>query len=192
MDESMFESEWKRGSDAIRRLGCSWTRDPDELDELVALAWSLAWEKRDSFRGDGDFVGWLVALGRTVCTRERERRRREQAVPLSEAIPDDVVPDHISERRARAHVHREDELLNIIMTLPPRQRAAIIARYCFGYSVKKLAETMGRSEETAKSTLAQAKKNLRGLTEEYRKAARGGGRLTHFEATMLYSEAALD
>lgn len=53
-------------------------------------------------RTDGDFVGWLLTIGRTVCTREKKKRQRERAVPLSDEIRDSADAPHVSERRAHA------------------------------------------------------------------------------------------
>jgi RNA polymerase sigma factor (sigma-70 family) len=165
--EELFERDWERGSEAIRRYARSWVHDTDDLDEVVAIVWSVAWEKRSTFRRHGDFAGWLVAITRTVCGRAKLRQQRERRTQLREELPSDALPEHLAVQRARAREDREDALLNIVVRLPPRQRATVIARYCFGYPVKKIAAMLGRSEETVKATLAQAKRNLRALTAAY-------------------------
>jgi RNA polymerase sigma-70 factor (ECF subfamily) len=188
MDESLFTTEAERGSAALRRLAYTWASDADELDDLVQLAWQLAWEKRATYRGDGDFVGWLLTIGRTACTRERKKRRHERTEPLSEGILSLAEADHISERRAQARDERDDELLNFVVRLPGRQRALMIAHYLFGKSVKQMAEMIGRSPETVKATLAQARRKLRDVRDESRKLGGGGGAkdgLTHLGTTTL-------
>ena len=182
MYEALFSSEWKRGTDAIARFSSSWARDADEREELVQLTWALAWEKRALYRGDGDFVGWLLRLGRTVCTRESERRRRERLVLLSDAAADAECLDGIGEIEALARQDRDDRLLSVIVGLAPHQRAALIAHHGFGYSVKEIAGMTGRSAATVKATLAQARRRLRLLGEEFR----GGGRLTHSATRALF------
>lgn len=166
VDEALFSSEWDRGSEALRRYASTWMRDADEREDLVQLAWVIAWEKRDSYRGDGDFVHWLLCLGRTVCGREHERRRCECLVPLPEDLLDASDCDAVSEDKARARQERDERLLIIIVSLAPRQRAAIIAHHGFGYSVKQIAEMTGKSPATVKATLAQARRKLRQLEED--------------------------
>lgn len=175
MDESIFTREFDRGSAALRRLARPYARDRDELNELVQLTWVTAHEKREMFRGDGDFVGWLCKIGRTICIRERRRSLREKAVPLSDTIPDESLPAHVSERLVRARDERHEDMLNLVIRLPPRQRALTIWHYMFGRSVKEMAEGIGRSTESVKTTLKQARKNLRALEEEYRRTRERGG-----------------
>lgn len=100
MDESIFTREWERGSLALRRLARSYARDVDELDELGQRTWVLAFDKRETFRGDGDFVGWLCSIGRTVCARQERLKRRERPVPLADTLRDESLPDDVSARRA--------------------------------------------------------------------------------------------
>lgn len=173
MDESIFTREWERGSLALRRLARSYARDLDELDELVQRTWVLAFDKRETFRGDGDFVGWLCSIGRTVCARQERRKRRERTVPLADTIRDESLPDHVSARRALARDERHEDLLNLVMSLSPRQRGLIIWHCMFGGTVKEIAEGIGRSTETVKATLKQARKKLRALEEDYERP--GGG-----------------
>jgi RNA polymerase sigma-70 factor (ECF subfamily) len=174
VDESLFTSEEERGSAALRRLAYTWASDADELDDLVQMSWLLAWDKRSTYRGDGDFVGWLLTIGRTVCTRERKKRQRERTEPLSDEIRDFADADHVSERRAHARDERNEGLLNIVMRLPERQRGLGIWHYMFGGSVKEMAAGIGRSTETVKATLAQAKRNLRVLQGGAQEEAGGG------------------
>lgn len=173
MDEAIFSGEWDRGSAALRRYASTWTHDADEREDLVQLAWVLAWEKRDSYRGDGDFVHWLLCLGRTVCGREHDRRRRERLVSLREDLLGASDSDAVSEDKARARQEFEERLMNVIVSLALGQRGAIIARHGFGWSVKKIAEMTGRSPATVKATLAQARKKLRQLGRDHMAGGEG-------------------
>ncbi|MBX3174350.1 MAG: sigma-70 family RNA polymerase sigma factor [Gemmatimonadaceae bacterium] len=162
MDESMFTTEADRGSSALRRAALYWAADADDVEDLVQQTWLIAWQRRSSFRGDGDFVGWLLAVGRSVLSREWKKRRRERRAELSEAISDESLPPDTSVQSAHARDTQEDELLDLVMQLPARQRTVVVAHHGFGMSVKQVAEMLGRSPETVKATLAHAKKNLRG------------------------------
>jgi DNA-directed RNA polymerase specialized sigma24 family protein len=49
---------------------------PDEAEELAQQAWSNAWEKRETFRGEGLFRAWVIAIARN-CFLAKLRPKRE-------------------------------------------------------------------------------------------------------------------
>lgn len=88
--------------------------------------------------------------------RDRARRRHLVPVPSMRANNDrERQPDDIDVIDARA---RLDELLS---TLPPRQRAAVVLRLIEGLSEAEAAAAMGCSAGTVKSNLSRGLAKLR-------------------------------
>ena len=82
------------------------------------------------------------------------RRRRLEEYPTDE-LPDTPVDDHTDRSELR------DGLDRILDRLPERQRAAVVLRYYEDLSESEIAEALGVSVGTVKSTVSRAMAKLR-------------------------------
>ena len=90
--------------------------------------------------------------------KRRSRRRSElrpDASGLLEAHHDDAASDVLE------HVEASTDLLEVLRELPPRQRAALVLRYFDDMSELQVADAMGCSVGTVKSTTSRALEHLR-------------------------------
>jgi RNA polymerase sigma-70 factor (sigma-E family) len=106
-----------------------------------------------------------VAYARTVLIhlaldegKRRSQRRAElgpEATGLLEARHDDTAV------RILGRVETSTDLLRVLRELPPRQRAALVLRYFDDLSEAEVADAMGCSVGTVKSTTSRALGRLR-------------------------------
>lgn len=82
------------------------------------------------------------------------RRRRLEEYP-TDVLPDTPVDDHTDRSELR------DGLDRILDRLPERQRAAVVLRYYEDLSESEIAEALGVSVGTVKSTVSRAMAKLR-------------------------------
>jgi RNA polymerase sigma-70 factor (sigma-E family) len=82
------------------------------------------------------------------------RRKKLEEYPTDE-LPDLPVADHTT----RSELH--DALGRLLGRLPERQRAAVVLRYYEDLSETEIAETLGVSVGTVKSTVSRAMAKLR-------------------------------
>jgi RNA polymerase sigma-70 factor (sigma-E family) len=101
-------------------------------------------------------------------TQTRSRRRAE----LTGAEPEPLVDDLST---IEVYAERE-ELLAGLRQLPPRQRAVLVLRYLHDLSEAQIAETLGCTTGTVKSTTARGLVHLRALLEA--ETANLGGELS--------------
>ena len=117
------------------------------MQEAVARAW-----ERSERGGDiASLPAWVTTVSLNLA---RSRRRRIAA-----------------ERRARGRLgtgersqsHSPEDRIDVtraLAALPRRQREATVLRYYLGMDVKEVADVLGMSEGTAKTTLFRARQAL--------------------------------
>jgi RNA polymerase sigma-70 factor (ECF subfamily) len=159
LDDDALNGLIRHCSDELRRYCRRYSRDDDDCCDIEQEVWLLVWEKRAQFQGRGSFSAWLFRLARTVCLRHvqsRNRTTREVDLDCIEAAP----PSNVE--RAIELQELEDELISLVMALPSRRRAVVIARLRFGLSTSETACHMRCSSGTVKAALHQSIASLRG------------------------------
>jgi RNA polymerase sigma-70 factor (sigma-E family) len=146
-------------------------------------------------------MGRPVAYARTVLIhlaldegKRRSQRRSElgpEATGLLEAHHDDAAV------RLLGRVETSTDLLGVLRELPPRQRAALVLRYFDDLSEAEVADVMGCSVGTVKSTTSRALGRLRREVEgtgaasditadgTQESGARGSSQLTDLRTAVL-------
>jgi RNA polymerase sigma-70 factor, ECF subfamily len=118
-------------------------------DDVVQEALVRAWQSRDKFDARrGPLVNWLL----TIVANEARRAWRVGPLPV-----------RIERPMPAASADDQLDLENAVRGLPARQKLAVDCFYFAGLSVAQTAAVMGCSEGTVKSTLADARANLRKL-----------------------------
>lgn len=90
----------------------------------------------------------------------RRRENRDGIVPE----PADALLDPATGPGADG---RTDLLVRALATIAPRQRAAVVLRYCADLPITDVAATLGCSEGTVKSQTARGLASLRGTVERW-------------------------
>lgn len=138
---------------AMSRLASRLTTDAD-ADDIVQEALVRAWRKRSTYDEDrGSAQSWLLAI-----VADRSRRHRVRSKPPTHRLIDLPVEGR--------DVDRSVDVDRAIEGLPKRQRLAVELHYLLGLDVRECAAVMKCSEGTVKSTLHDARKNLRNVLEE--------------------------
>ena len=124
------------------------------------------------YRPEGRFPAWLFRIAGNLARQEMRRRRvrgfflgsgSATDAEILESLPAPAA-DHpesaVQERETRAALARA------LMSLPERQRLAILLRYFEGLRVRDVALALGASEDAAESLLVRGIHGLRRLLEE--------------------------
>lgn len=126
-------------------------RNEHDAEEVLADTLLTAWRKIDSLRDPERLRPWLL----TTATRLALRRRRPfQPTLVSLEAASDIATNDPSpvDRLAIAEA---------INRLPPRMRAAIALHYVADLPVAEIAAVVGRSQNTVKTQLHEARAKLR-------------------------------
>ena len=153
-----FEQFVTASSDALLRTAYLVVWDPVEAEDLVQeclLSVARRWPRVRRMDHPHAYARRVLINLALDGAKRRTRSRRE--LVGDEAVTLAAVPDESSARRMNA-VGVRAELIAALATLPPRQRAVLVLRYFEDLSEAQVAELLGCSVGTVKSTAS------RGLT----------------------------
>jgi RNA polymerase sigma-70 factor, ECF subfamily len=148
---ALVEPHWTDMARLARRLAPS-----GHWEDALQEALSAAWRKRSQFDAHrGTARNWLLAI---VADQARKSYRRVRS--YTQLV--DVAADS-------ADADGDVDLHAALWRLTTRQRTTVALHYYAGLSVAEVAEVLGCSPSTVKSTLADARNRLRReLGEDYR------------------------
>jgi RNA polymerase sigma-70 factor (TIGR02960 family) len=144
----------------------------DEAEDAVQETFLNAWRGRSGFEGGSQFRAWLYRIATNVCLDMLRRNARRptgmrsfaevpwiQPYPdlmLDQAAPADEQPDAVAIERETISL----AFLAALQVLPPRQRAALIARDVLGWPASETASALGTSVAAANSALQRARATM--------------------------------
>ena len=148
------------------RIALSYLRDVDEAMDAVQETFVKAYQAASRWDPVSEVAPWLsrIAVNHAIdCYRRRKRRRRTE-----EPMPDHPIdhdgrwrvgdPSPESEVSGREVGHR---IAAALQTLPERQRAIFVLRHYDERSLPEIADALGMSLGTVKSSLHRAIARLR-------------------------------
>jgi RNA polymerase sigma-70 factor (TIGR02960 family) len=144
----------------------------DEAEDAVQETFLNAWRGRSGFEGGSQFRAWLYRIATNVCLDMLRRNSRRvtgmrsmaevswlQPYPdllLDQAAPADEQPEAVAIDRETISL----AFLAALQVLPPRQRAALIARDVLGWPASETASALGTSVAAANSALQRARATM--------------------------------
>jgi RNA polymerase sigma-70 factor (ECF subfamily) len=146
----------------------------DDAEDAVQETFLRAWRGRDGFddAGGGSARAWLYKIATNVCLDSLRRRSRRPLtlgsfaeVPWLQPYPDRLLDEAApaDDQPEAAVIGRETielAFLAALQVLPPRQRAALIARDVLGWPAAQTATLLGMSVAAANSALQRARATI--------------------------------
>jgi RNA polymerase sigma-70 factor (TIGR02960 family) len=136
----------------------------EEAEDAVQEAMIRAWKHREQIEG-GNVRAWLYRVCTNVCLDQiRRRKRRPITGTAAEVAWLQPYPDVLMEEAADDVVIDRETIeltfLVALQALPPRQRAALIARDVLGWTAVETAEALETSVAAANSAVQRARATL--------------------------------
>ena len=144
----------------------------DEAEDAVQETFLRAWRGRDGFDGSTMFRAWLYRIATNVCLDQLRSRSRHLThmrtfaeVPWLQPYPDQLLDEIAPTEDEPDSVVVERETIELaflaaMQVLPPRQRAALIARDVLGWSASETATLLETSVAAANSALQRARATM--------------------------------
>ncbi|WP_147124327.1 RNA polymerase sigma factor [Shimia ponticola] len=138
-------------SHAARVLG-----DQAEAEDVTQEALMRLWKIAPDWRqGEAKVTTWLYRVTANLCTDRLRKRRPSGLDDVPE--PDDGRP---SVAQSMQDAARAEALQQALMTLPERQRQAVVLRHIEGRANPEIGEILGISTEAVESLTARGKRAL--------------------------------
>jgi len=144
----------------------------EEAEDAVQETFLRAWRGRERFDGSAQFRAWLYRIATNVCLDALRQRSRQltrlqsfaevpwlQPYPdrlLDEVAPSDQEPDAVVVERETIEL----AFVAAMQLLPPRQRAAFVARDVLGWPAAETASLLETSVAAANSALQRARATM--------------------------------
>lgn len=143
---------------AVKRLCLMLLKDLSLAEDAAQETFLKAWRSYGTFRHDATEKTWLMHIAVNTCRdmlrsswfRRLDRRITPEELPLT---CDAALPD--------------PTLVQALMSLPLRQREAILLRYWQGMDIPEIARAMGCSVNAVKSNLLRGKHRLKEQLERW-------------------------
>ena len=144
----------------------------EEAEDAVQETFLRAWRGRDRFDGGARFRAWLYRIATNVCLDLLRRNSRRVAtltsfaeVPWLQPYPDRLLDEVAPSEEEPDAVVVERETIELafvaaMQLLPPRQRAAFVARDVLGWPAAETASLLETSVAAANSALQRARATM--------------------------------
>jgi RNA polymerase sigma-70 factor (ECF subfamily) len=166
-DEASFERLTEIHRSTLYASFSRRTRNPAEAEELVQDVFLRVYRARHRWHPtSAKFNTWLFRISVNVALNHfRDNRRRSRDVSLDRRLPNDPVfdfPDrsHNAEQQLARSVMLK-QVRAAVEALPPKQRQAVLLHKSEGMDYRSIADELGCSIASLKSTMFRAYRALR-------------------------------
>jgi RNA polymerase sigma-70 factor, ECF subfamily len=141
---------------AYRMLG-----ERGEAEDAAQETFLRAYANLNRYDADRPFRTWLLSIASNHCI-DRLRKRRLTWLSLDEPLPAHPALNSGEEEPEDAVISNERGVLiqEMLDSLPPDYRAAVVLRYWYDLSYTEIAETLNTTESAVKSRLFRARQAL--------------------------------
>ncbi|TFG87166.1 MAG: RNA polymerase sigma factor [Chromatiales bacterium] len=156
-DQAAFGELVRRHQSRVRNWLRQLTRNAATADDIAQEAFIKAWDKLDSFGGQGRFAAWLMKIAYTEFLMSHRKSKGEQrlAAAVEAATAEAPVHDPSGEQAVAADLER------LLAILTGDERAVMVLCYAQGLSHGEASEVTGIPVGTVKSHISRGKDKIR-------------------------------
>ena len=136
--------------DMVRRLCLVHLKNPADTEDIFQNVFLKYVLSPVVFESPEHEKAWLIRVTINACKDLVKSFFRSRTVPLEELL--DQPAPLLEEHR---------EVLEAVLALPPKQRAAVHLHYYEGYTTDEIAAILGQRPGTVRSHLSRARRALR-------------------------------
>jgi len=134
-----------------------YVNDPHEAQDVLQVGFLKVFDYIHQYNGEGSFEGWMRKVFASIAIRHLRKKK------VDFTSVDRVNNDALSENPAIVSKLSEDEIHQLIRTLPDGYRAVFNLNVIEGYSHEEISELLNIQPATSRSQLLKARKMLQTL-----------------------------
>ena len=156
---------YERYSRKLFAISIRYTKNRTEAEDILQESFVKIFKKLHMYQFSGSFDGWIKRIV-INCALDHFRQKKEFLLSLSEikeqeyAIDEEESCNHLREIPA-------EKLFEMINQLPIGFKAIFSMKAIDGFTHKEIAEKLGISDGTSKSSYSKARNKLKILLEQY-------------------------
>ena len=148
--------------------------DGVEAEDAAQETFLRAYTKLSTYNPGRKFSSWLFSIASHYCI-DRIRQRRYQMVSWDELPPwQSLATDEPEPEQAALARESRDRLHQLLNSLQPDYRAAIVLRYWHDMPYEEIAETLDTTVSAIKSRLFRARQMMADFAGQAEKDGQGG------------------
>lgn len=136
----------------ILRLAYSYMKNREDAEDVVQETLIRLMQSQLVFEDEQKEKAWLLTVASNLCCDQLKNADRRHSVAMPEgyeaAAPDNPKPDI------------GNEVLQEVLRLPEKYRSVIHLYYFEEYSIREIAEIVGKKEVTVRSLLKRGRERL--------------------------------
>ena len=165
-DAGKFDARYLAFLETISRLRpqlhryCSrMTGSITDGEDVVQDALFRAYRSLDTYDDSRPLAPWLFRIAHNHCIDFLRRRGVRVEAETAAAEPDFVAPHELSGARVGPAIE------HLVLNLPPKERACVLLKDVFDYSLEEIAELVGSTPGGVKAALNRGRSKLASLNE---------------------------
>lgn len=156
-----------RHYDRVYRLAYRYTGSAADAEDLAQNVFLKVMRAAAEFEPRARFTTWLFRITVNECLSHIRRHRRNPEVGTEADLAETPGPDQPNPVEAVQRDELRRQVRRAVLSLPERQRLAVVLSRYEGLSYAEIAEVLGTSPQAVKSLLARAHASLREKLQRY-------------------------
>ena len=151
MNTQEMDEIFERYCDAVYRLAYSYLKNAADAEDVVQDVFVKRMQCSKKFRDEEHEKAWLL---RTAINKSKNHLKSgwiKRTVPLNET-DDSEIDDSMNEK---------NQVMEAVLSLPEKYRTVIHLFYYNGYSIKEIADIVGKKPATVGTLLARGRALLK-------------------------------
>jgi len=132
---------------------------PQEAEDAAQETFWRAYQHLHRYDPNRSFATWLLSIAAHYCI-DQQRRSRAVLIPLDGMIEEIMADPAPLPERSAARSQEATALRQLLNSLNPQDRAAIVLRYWYDFSEEEIANALALTVSAVKSRLHRARQAL--------------------------------
>ena len=160
-DQYAFAELVERYQQSVYNLTYRMLGESGEAEDAAQEAFLRAYKHLKRYDPDRSFKTWLLSIASNYCI-DRIRKRRLTWLSIDEPLPPHpaLTSDAPGPEEAAVRGERSEAVSELLDTLAPDYRAAVVLRYWYDMPYADIAQALETTESAIKSRLFRARQQL--------------------------------